>query len=237
MDFLFTFLNFLQPGILWPALAEYRPFLTIALLMAAVGYFRTSLYPRAEAFRHPIFLYLSAFLGVQVLSVYYSGGRSMLDEFNYWSVYIEFVIISILLINEPPALRRYVWGMIAGSMVIVFYGIYAVYAGLPSAVGGRAGAYGMYENHNDYSFIIIMSLPYMYMFWKTHSGTSVRLLLVFFMLSCVAGIFLSLSRGGVLAPVLEAMLIVLFAVERGKRFRYFFLIALLGTAALRYHWA
>lgn len=237
MDFLYTFLNFLQPGILWPELAVYRPLLTVSVIVGLIGYFRNSLYPRGEAFLHPAFVYLTIFILAQVLSVYYSGVSSMLAEFDYWNVYLLFVAISIVLINNTAALERYVWGMITGSMVIVFYGIYAVYAGLPAAVGGRAGAYGMYENQNDYSFIIIMSLPFIYMFWKTQTGRLKRLLLLIFMLASVYGVFLSLSRGGMLALVLEAGLIVIFTFDKKKQFGYLFLLILLGAAAIVYQFA
>jgi O-antigen ligase len=234
MDFLYPFLNFLQPGILWPELAVYRPLLTVSVIVGLIGFFRNSLYPRGAAFSHPAFVYLSIFIVAQVLSVYYSGFKSMLDELDYWNVYLLFVAISILLINNAAALERYVWGMIIGSMVIVFYGIYAVYAGLPAAVGGRAGAYGMYENQNDYSFIIIMSLPFIYTFWKTQTGKLTRSLLLIFMLASVYGVFLSLSRGGILALVLEAALIIILTFEKKKRFGYLFVLGLLGAGAIAY---
>ncbi|GAB4507877.1 MAG: hypothetical protein Tsb0026_05010 [Sulfuricaulis sp.] len=236
MDFIYTFLNFLQPGILWPEYADLRPLFIISVIVGIIGFLRISQYPRTEAFRQPAFVYLAFFIIAQVLSVHYSGVDSMLQEIDYWNVYILFVAISIFLINSPAALERYVWGMIVGSMVIVFYGIYAVYAALPAAVGGRAGAYGMYENHNDYSFIIIMVLPFIYMFWRTRSGM-VRLFLLFLLLSCVLGMFLSLSRGGILAMVLETGLIVIFALEKEKRFRYLFLISIIGASAIGYQWA
>ncbi len=234
MEFLYPFLNFLQPGILWPELAVYRPLLTVSVIVGLIGYFRHSLYPRGAAFAHPVFVYLTIFIITQVISVYYSGVSSMLAEFDYWNVYLLFVAISIVLINNYAALERYVWGMIIGSMVIVFYGIYAVYAGLPAAVGGRAGAYGMYENQNDYSFIVIMSIPFIYTYWKTQTGRLKRLLLLIFMLASVYGVFLSLSRGGMLALVLEAGLIVIFTFDKKKQFGYLFLLLLLGAAAIAY---
>ncbi len=237
MDFLYTFLNFLQPGILWPELAPYRPLLVISAIGAIVGFFRNSIYPRSEAFLHPAFLYMVIFLMVQVLSLYYGGVDSMLVEIDFWSTYMLFVTISILLINDARSLERYVWGMIIGSMVVVFYGIYAVYASLPAAVGGRAGAFGMYENHNDYSFIIIMVLPFIYMYWKSQASTSIRLLLMLFLLACVFGIFLSLSRGGMLALVVEVGLIVIIAMDKKKRFRYLLMLSILGVAAISYQWA
>ncbi|MHB8742774.1 MAG: O-antigen ligase family protein [Sulfuricaulis sp.] len=234
MDFLYPFLNFLQPGILWPELAVYRPILVVSVIVGLLGSFKSSQYSRSAAFAHPAFLFMAIFIFTQVLSVYYSGVLSMLEELDYWNVYLLFSAISIVLIVDTAALERYIWGMIVGSMVIVFYGVYAVYAHLPAAIGGRAGAYGMYENQNDYSFIVIMTLPFIYMFWKTRTGTFKRLLLFIFMLASVFGVFLSLSRGGMLALVLEAGLIVIITFDKKKQFGYLFLLVLLGTAAIAY---
>ena len=237
MDFYYSFLNFVQPGILWSALAPYRPIFMLSLIAAAVGLVRRSQYPRGVAFAQPAFRYLILFIMAQVVSVYYSGASSMLQELGYWYLYPMFVALSILLISSVAALKRYVWGMITGSMVVVLYGIYAVYAELPAAMEGRAGAYGMYENHNDYSFIIIMVLPFLYLYWRDETGTLRRMLLALSMLACVAGVFLSLSRGGMLALVLELGLIALLAVDRKRRTLLLTLIVLLGSVAISYQWA
>lgn len=237
MDFIYSFLTFLQPGILWPELAAYQPIFVLSVVAAAVGLLRHPPYPRGVVFAQPTFRYLVFFIVVQVLSVHYSGISSMLGELGYWYIYPAFVTISILLINSVAALKRYVWGMIIGSMTVVLYGIYAVYAHLPCAVQGRAGAYGMYENHNDYSFIILMVLPFLYLYWGVETGGSRRLLLVLSMLACVVGIFLSLSRGGMLALVLELGLIVLLVVNRKQRTLLLFLLTLFGATAIGYQWA
>ena len=240
MSFLYSCLTFVQPGILWPEIADLRPAIVVTLLGFAIGLSRRSDYPRRVAFTHPIFVCLLIFTGAQVVSVYYSGISSMLDELSFWSVYPIFVAISILLISNPVALRRYVLGIIAGSMVVVVYGIYAVYAQLPSAIQGRAGAYGMYENHNDYSFIVIMVLPFIYMYWRSQSGMPGlvrRSLLIVSMIACVVGIFLSLSRGGMLVLVFEVALIVLVGMQGRRRLLLLPILAVASVAAISYQWA
>ena len=238
MDFLYTFLNFLQPGVLWPELAPFRPMLCVSIVAGLLGIFgRNATYPASDAFKHPAFLYLCAFIFAQAASLYYGGVGSMLQMFNYWQVYLLFVAIGLYRIGSVDSLRRYIWGMIVGSMVVVVYGIYAVYAHLPSAVGGRAGAYGMYENHNDYSFIIIMVLPFIFMIRRHETKTMRRLLLGLSLLTCVTGIFLSLSRGGVLALVLEMILIVIAAFTGARRTWYVALMVLFGFGAVGYQWA
>lgn len=236
MDFMYPFLTFLQLGVLWPTINAYRPLLLLSMISIAIGLARRPHYPRAAAFSQPAFRYLVFFIGAQVLSVYYSGVLSMLAELQYWYVYLLFVVISILLINSVSALKRYVWGMIIGSMFVVLYGIYALYT-MPDALHGRAASYGMYANNNDYTFIIIQVLPFLYLYWQADTSRIRRLLLALSLLVCVMGIFLSLSRGGMLALLLEGGLIVLLAVDRKWRAPLLLLLIPLCFAAIGYQWA
>lgn len=236
MDFLFPFINFLQPGIAWPDLAVYRPLQIAAVLTLIVGLSRKSMFARGLAFGHPVFKYLVAFVVVQVLSVYYSGLSSMLDEFGFWFVYLMFVVLSVLLVGNEDRLRRYIWGAMTGSMAVVGYGLYAVYAELPAAIQGRAGAYGMYENHNDYSFLIIMILPFLVTFRREERSFVKRALLGASILACIAGIAFSLSRGGMLALVLEIGLLALFASKGRARTMILIGVAALAPAAIAYQW-
>jgi len=238
IDFLYTFLNFLQPGILWPELEPYRPMLVIAILAAISALvWRRAEYSRLGQFSHPAFLFMTVFIAVQVLSVYYSGVSSMFKEFERWHVPLLFAAISLMLINNAPALKRYVWGMMVGSMVVILFGLYAVYAELPNAVGGRAGAYGMYENHNDYTFIIVMVLPFLFFFWSRHARGLRRLFLGVSVLACVAGVLFSLSRGGMLALILEIALIVMWTRSGIKRVAAIVVLSIVGGGAAAYQWA
>jgi hypothetical protein len=102
---------------------------------------------RADYFRHPVFVWLCVFVLIQVISVYYSGMRSMLEELDFWLIYPLFVMTSLLPIRDLTALRRYIWGVMLGSAVVIGYGLVAVAIKSPDLAGGRAGAYGLYENH------------------------------------------------------------------------------------------
>jgi O-antigen ligase len=216
IDFLYTFLNFLQPGILWPGLAPYRPMLVMVVVAGITGVLRGGGdFSARDAFRHPAFVYLCLFILAQVASLHYGGRGEMMKELEYWHVYLLFVVVSLWRITTVDALHRYVWGMMVGSMVVVAYGIYAVFAGLPAAVGGRAGAYGMYENHNDYSFIIVMVLPFLVMIRREETGFLRRAFLGLSAVACVIGIGLSLSRGGALVLVLELIMLVV-ATSTGR---------------------
>ena len=241
MSFLYPFLNFLQPGILFPDLAELRPMLIISLLAIALGLLGKAEVPRMAGFRHPTFLWLMTFLFMQVISVHGSGMLAMFEYFMFWSAYMLFVIASLTVITSPQALRRYVAGMLAGCMFVVAYGIYGVFAWggyqwQGETATGRAGAYGMYENHNDYSFIIIQILPFTFMYLKSEKGLVRRALLAGALLACVVGIFMSLSRGGVLAMLLEFVLLLLLGIKSRKRFLLLPVLIIAGAGAIIYQW-
>jgi O-antigen ligase len=95
----------------------------------------------------------------------------------------------------------------------------------------------MYENHNDYSFIIIMSLPFMFMLRRFETKSLRRLFLALSMMACVVGIFLSLSRGGVLALVLELILMVIAGFTGGRRTFLVVVMVVFGVGAVGYQWA
>lgn len=237
MTFLYPFLTLFQPGMLWTDLADLRPSMIAGLLGLLYGLVLRSTYSRASAFGGKGFVYLTLFILVQMLSVYYAGVYGMLEEFSFWGPYLLFVVVSILLMPDTRQLNRYVWGMIFGAMFIVFYGIYAVPAWGGYEGTGRAGAYGMYDNHNDYSFIIVQVLPFIFMFWRIESGRVRRVLLLGSMAACILGMGLSLSRGGMIALVLEAVLIVIIGMEGRRRLWLLPIIAMVGALAISYQYA
>ena len=237
MSFLYPFLNFLQPGILWPELADLRPMLVASVIGLLAGWMRRAEFSRSQAFGGKVFVYLILFLCVQVLSLYYTGLLGMLGELVFWYVFALFVAISILLMSDVTAIKRYVWGMMLGGMVVVAYGIYAVPAWGGYIHSGRAGAYGMYENHNDYSFIIIQIIPFLYMYMRFDKGFFRRLLLAGSLGACGVGMAMSLSRGGMIALVIEAALIIMIGMEGKRRFLLLPVLALVGALAITYQYA
>lgn len=237
MSFLYPFLNFLQPGILWPDLAWLRPMLVLSALALLVGYTQKSSYDRREAWRSKPFFWLVVFILAQALSVYPSGFAEMLSELGYWYVFLLFVVISIVLIRDEETLSRYVWGTLIGSLVVVGYGIYSVPAWGGYMGSGRAGAYGMYDNHNDYTFIIIQIVPYLFMYWRHEEGAFRRLILFLGLVACLLGVAMSLSRGGMIALVVEIMLLVVIGMEGRRRWWLVPLIGVLGAGAVGYQYA
>ncbi|TFW03106.1 O-antigen ligase family protein [Oxalobacteraceae bacterium OM1] len=232
MNFFYPFVNFFQPGVFWPALADLRPMLLLSAMAMALGLAARRATPRGEVFRHPIFVWLAVFILLQPITVLHSGLGYAVQEFLYWLNYLLFVAVSLLLMRNEAAVASYVRGMMAGALFIIGFGILAVINEWPQAVGGRAGAYGMYENHNDYSFLIIQVVPFLYMARKTSQSVIMRFLLALGLLTCAVGTLLSLSRGGMLALVLEAALIILIGMDGRKRLLWLPILAIVGAAAI-----
>lgn len=236
-SFIYPLVNFQQPGIFWPELADYKPLQIVAAICLLANVWGKSDYPRLNALKQPTIKWMMIFLLVQPLSVYRTGVGEMITELGAWSVYAIFVAVSVAIINSPQALRSYVWGMMCGSMFIIVFGIYAVLNGLPQAFGGRAGAYGMYENHNDYTFLIIQNLPFMYMFLRMETGFLKRLALLGSLGACLWGVALSLSRGGMMALVIEIVLIVWLTMTKRSRMILLPLVIVMGAGAIGYQYA
>ncbi len=237
MTFLYTFLHFLQPGVLWPELAPAHPATAVLVVGLLAGLFRRPGFSRMPAFLNPILFWLVLFLLAQALPLYYSGISGIVDELAFWLVYLLFVVASVLLVGSESSLRGYVWGLIVGGMFIVVYGIYAATSGLNEAMQGRAGAYGMYENHNDYSFAIIMVLPFVYTYARVETGLLRRALLWLSLPICCIGVFMSLSRGGVLALVLELALLSWLTTKSRWRVAMLVALGIAGAAAISWQWA
>lgn len=234
MPFLYPLLNYLQPGDLWPVIAPFKPML-IASLLAGLLALRPSVKPDAalvKAYYSQIALLgLGAYVFINVISVYYSGVMSMLTVLQFWDVYLIFVVISLFSLKDAAALRRYVWGSIAGSGFVIFYALHAVAVHAATIIEGRAGAYGMYENQNDYSFIIIMILPFACLYLRVCRHLWQRLALIAVIVGGVVGIMLSLSRGGVLALVLEGALLLWVTMKGARRAAALAVLAVVGTVA------
>lgn len=219
-----------------PEFAELRPMLLVSMAALVTALFAKAEYKRSAAFSNPIFILLNVFVLAQVISVYYSGIGSMFDSLGYWYIYPVFVTLSVLLISSEGKLRQYIWGMILGGMFIVGYGMYALHESIGLAATGRAGAYGMYENHNDYTFIIIQVFPFLCLYLRAAQGLVKKSFLAISVVACIAGVFLSLSRGGILALILEMGLIVWLMSSGKKRVLLLALVTVVSIGAVGYQW-
>jgi len=239
MAFWFPFLNFMQPGILIPVLQPFKPMLVAALLagIASLQGGDQLAQQRAEYLKHPAFLWLCFFMLINVISVYYSGISSMVEEFGYWNIYPIFVFVSLLLMKDERSIRAYIWGLMLGGTIVICMGIYLWAIKSPMLPGGRAGAYGMYENHNDYTFMILLVMPYAYLLLRNEQARILKLVLLLIVGACTLGVLASLSRGGIMTLVAEFAMLFWVTTRGGKRIVGLTLIAVLGAGVIIHQFA
>jgi O-antigen ligase len=233
VSFFYPFIVLLQPGIIWPGIAPYRPIIWISVATLLYSLMRRDALPQlAQKLAQPIFIWFSVYVLLQVVSVHYGGLGAMLEIVDFWDAYAVFVLVSMLLISDVTRLYRFIAGMLAGSAVVIGYGLYAVATHSPYLEGNRAGAYGMYQNHNDYTFIILMALPFAYVLIGVTQRWLFKVLLVVFVGACLAGTLLSLSRGGILALVLMLGLLYWKTTSGTRRMMGIVALSIIGSVAI-----
>lgn len=219
MSFFYPFATFMQPGILWPWLAQFKPILVLSVIavMFAMAQKHHSFRQQLSYYGHTTFISMLVYVALQVISVHYSGLASMLEEFQLWYVFVLQMAISLLLLPDLAALRRYVWGFMLGGSFVVGYGLWVFFTRPANLSGRTVGAYGMYENHNDYTFMAISLLPYAWMMLMSQKGIWARTMLVTLSAACIGGVVVSLSRGGILVLSLEVAWLVAVTTRGSRR--------------------
>jgi len=237
--FLYPFLTLVQPGILFPALDVLRPMqLVSAIALLSVLATRRLSGPQVQArLADPTMFWVFAFVLLQVVSRFRYGMGSMTEVFSFWFTFAIFVATSVLLIVDERDFRNYLWGMILGGAVVIGYGLIAVAQHSPKLAGGRAGAYGMYENHNDYSFAILTVFPFAWQLLRVTGGFVKRLVLYLVLLACVVGTLLSLSRGGMLCLVMAGGMLIWQSTGGVRRILIVSLFGVLAAGAVVYQFA
>ncbi len=236
MPLFYPLINYLQPGELWPVLAPYKPMLIMAVLAGLLA-LRRNIRPDGALmqvyFTQPVLFWLLVYVVVQVVSVYYGGVISMLRQLQYWEVIPIFIGISLVSLRDAAALRKYIWGTIIGSSFVIFYGIYAAvtHTAVAMSFHDAAVSYGLYDNPNDYTFIIIMVLPFIYLYLRVSRRLWQRIALLAALVGSVAAVVMSLSRGGMLALVLEVTFLVWLTMKGRRRFLALVLMSVFGVAA------
>ena len=158
----FLFITFSGPGILFPWLAPYGVQFILGMLAGIVGIFFGKFHFEIKR----MYAFVLIFYFAQILSVYYSGFSQMAVEAIKWFPLVSTYFLIVLSANDEKKLKNCIWGILIGSAVVILYGISRLWWD-PMVAQTRwiTGAYGMYENQNDYSYIIISHIRSGYGFY------------------------------------------------------------------------
>jgi O-antigen ligase len=236
MGFLLNLLQFVQPGMLMPSLAPLRPSILVITVCVLGGLVSRPLGTQLRALVQPVVGWATLFVLIQVISVYDHGLTAMLGMFLAWLDLLAFVLLGVFLCATVKQMYRFIWGLILGLQFIVFYGVCAVYYDLPVDLKGMASAYGTYANHNDYTYAIIFVVPFTYFWWRSSRSLFLRPILLCFLVASVAGVALSLSRGGMLGLVFEGLLIGLVSGLSPRRVMVLVVVGLIGLWGIQVQW-
>lgn len=207
---LFLVFLFLRPADFIPALVVFRPVLVVLVLTMAVFLMQNQ---GIVFIRYSAGKLLLAFWGMMALSTlvsYWPGG-------SFWITvdFLKEVVVFVLIINI--VLSVYALGRIIEMMILSnsFLALFAVKDYLTGnlergRVHGVVG--GMFEDPNDLALSLITMVPLIYWMIQTRVTRSGRLFHMALMVVVVCGIVATQSRGGFIALLGVALMIV-----RGSR--------------------
>lgn len=161
---------------------------------------------------NPLFAPMLAFFGLVLGQIAFHRTAYSYDSLSELWLYVAYGILAFAAVQIFRADDRFVLAF--GKILAVFGSIYALFAvlqGFTSAnkiywlIKPRAGSvYGSYVNHNHYAGLMELLLPFVLVLalggWVRGAK---RLLLGFAAILMAASVFLSQSRGGMLALVVE----------------------------------
>jgi len=210
------FVNFFQPGSVFPELIPYRPVL-VSSLIALITYILLGKRNDVAFFSSKYARYFILFVMASVLSsfkIWITGG---IETFLSWCIYM---IMFYLLVKECTTINhiKYILLMIMLAIAYLSYfslnDIYLNY--VPSY---RAIGYGWYENANDLSLIIITIIPFAFYFVESSKNKIVRYLFVIISITFSINVLFTGSRQALLGLLIVGTLCLFYSKQVSRIMR------------------
>lgn len=227
---LFLLVLYTRPQDLVPALRPLRlPFL---LGLGAAAAYAADTFGRGAPLARPIrevFL-VGALLVLATASIPFSlwpgqSARLLIDVL--FKVALAFLLVSHL-VDTPARLRRITDVLVAAGVYLAVGAIYAFAAGQLGSYAGRAGGIvgGMFKDPNDLALTLVIMIALAGFRIVASRNAAARLLLAGAVALMLAGVFVTFSRGGLVALLAAAGVGVLRLARHGRG------IAVAGLAGL-----
>jgi len=205
---LFTFIMFFQPGVVFPALASYRPY-RYAAIVALIFYLFFGKKSEKSLFSSKTTLYFFCFVGLQVVSagtIWIHGGIDMLNEWK------NLVIIYILIFKSCIDERKIKFILLMILLGILYLSYYSISSVLENYQPGiLARGYGWYENGNDLVLILVSVIPLALCLGELSNRIFIRYLFLAIAALFAWNILLTGAREGLLGLMVVGSLGLLFA--------------------------
>ena len=189
------FVNFYQPGSVFPELIPYRLVL-VSSLIALITYILVGKRNNVAFFSSKYARYFILFVIVSVLSssrIWITGG---IETFLSWCIYI---IMFYLLVRECTSINHIKYILLMVMLAVAYLSYFSlkdIYLNYES--GYRAIGYGWYENANDLSLILITTIPFAFYFIESSSNKLVRYLFIVISISFSINVLFTGSRQALL---------------------------------------
>lgn len=204
---LFLVFLFLRPADFVPALAVFRPVLLVLALTTAVFLLQN----RGIVFiRYSTGKLILAFGGAMALSTvvsYWPGG-------SFWITvdFLKEIVVFVLIINialSVHALGRLIDVMIFSNGILSLFAVKDYLTGKVSEEGRIQGVVsGIFDDPNDLALSLVTMVPLIYWKIQTQATRRGRLLFTALMVVVVGGVVATQSRGGFIALLGIALMIV-----------------------------
>jgi O-antigen ligase len=174
----------------------------------------------------PLFVPMVVFSGLILVQIVFHLSAYIPDSLSELWLYIAYGILAFVAVQLFATDKATGFGLLLlfGKIIAVFGSLYAVFAvlqGLTSdgkiywLITPRAGTvYGSYVNHNHYAGLMELLLPFALMLGFGFVHGAKRVLLAFGALLMATSVFLSQSRGGMFAVVVEMVFLAIFWMRR-----------------------
>jgi O-antigen ligase len=166
-----------------------------------------------------------AFAGVVAVQLAFHTTAYRLETVHHAQLYVAYAILLFLAVNvfEGEAVQRNLWVTLTGFGFLL--AVFAMVQGFSSHGAiywlvrptESSWPYGPYVNHNHYAGLMEMLIPIpLVMSLRRNMEVSRRILLGFAAVVMGASLFLSQSRGGMLALLIELGVLVVVAARRNR---------------------
>lgn len=198
------------PGLKYVPLAKITAILATLALMTTLGRTKRTFKDVPEEGKILLAIVVLLFLGA-FLSPVWKGG-AVLQTIDFAKVFVVW-ILAFLLITSFDRLRQIIF---IQTLSVAIIAVVSIIKGrnqprLEGVIGG------IYSNPNDLAFAIVLTLPFALAFLITTKGNFKKLLWLLGILTMLAALFLTASRGGFIDLVISGAVVMWHFGIRGRR--------------------
>jgi len=230
----FVLMLFLRP---WEIVADHPLLMTLPRLLAGICFVSWLLYPGKSgkpkvrtSYALVLFAVFSVWLFLTTFRVP-DVAAAQLDWFNTFFKSLVVLLLCVLFIESENSVREFELTLVLSALALMGVGFYQFFS--QRATSGRLESVGSFGDSNDLASIIIMALPFALIpvFNKT-TGLVGRIFGVFFSIFSVLVIWLTNSRGALLALFVQILAFLVLRSSRKSWLPIAFLGGLLGIGYL-----